>query len=347
MSFFKKSQQELDAEFLKAVSKHKFKRAHKWLKKGASVFATDQDGNNAFHVLMKASPWQGDTCHSSSDDDYYLRYDEAESFIRYLQAQKLDINARNKDGKIPLHLIAANKRDDKGYLSGHSECGLIEIALDAGGDPHAKDRYACQPLHFVSKLHAAESLKKFGADLMAQTDAGDFPATFAVRNGNEELTEFYLKHKLCLADSADGKDCRLYEVAEASNHYRLAQIIKARRVAYLAAQDPPAHTTEDSSEDSGWEILGKERISYISEDAGYKITYIFNFNAEHLTCVTHSFNLATKTDAPAETKDFKNFPARTLLQKAQSLLTEAGNDVAPLEFSHAEKVLKAKNNASL
>src|SRR5690349_2406238 len=111
---FSKNQEKLDAAFLDAVSRHKYKKAKALLKEGADIFAADEEGNTAIHKLASGVLKKGDCDETRFDllskvfrDGGGRQYSELkiDEFLCFLINQRLDINAQNRKGETCLHLL--------------------------------------------------------------------------------------------------------------------------------------------------------------------------------------------------------------------------------------------------
>jgi ankyrin repeat protein len=78
----------------------------------------------------------------------------------YLIANGADVNAKNKNGKTPLHWAAVHDLGDEADYTGVAEC-LIEH----GADVNAKDEVGRTPLHIskeFGKKDVSELLMRYG-----------------------------------------------------------------------------------------------------------------------------------------------------------------------------------------
>jgi len=96
------------------------------------------------------------------------------------------INAKNNDGWTPLHIAAANGKDD-----------MAEMLLDHGADVNAKDNGGATPLLYAAmygQKEVAQVLLDHGADVNAKTVGGMTPLHYAAMRGYTDLAELLLTH---------------------------------------------------------------------------------------------------------------------------------------------------------
>jgi ankyrin repeat protein len=109
-----------------------------------------------------------------------------DSAVRFLLAQKVDVNARNDAGQTPLHVPFK--------LSPTPQ--VIELLLRGGADVTAKDKQGRTPLHAAAErgpATVAELLIDGKADVNARDDGGATPLHLAAKLKRKELVELLLK----------------------------------------------------------------------------------------------------------------------------------------------------------
>jgi cytohesin len=152
---------------------------------------------------------------------YACCFDDRESAVRFLLANKVDVNARDDQQRTPLHscfrlnasptvvdlVLKAgadpNAKDKDGrtpvhYAAEKANAGvpvqvLTEILESKAGtraDPNARDNDGATPLHLAAKLkhkEAIELLLSRGADPKARDKSGKTPADWAEDEGTQKL----------------------------------------------------------------------------------------------------------------------------------------------------------------
>ena len=117
--------------------------------------------------------------------------------VERLLAAGADPNARDADGRTPLHYAAEQCRAD-----------IAELLLKHGADPNARDADGDMPLHRVTCLDVADLLIRHGADVNARDGEGYTPATHAFMRGDLDLAAFLMAHGATAdveaAESLDG-----------------------------------------------------------------------------------------------------------------------------------------------
>jgi len=130
-----------------------------------------------------------------------------------LLSKGADVNAREKDGGTPLHLVAAlsgdkeiaelllakgadvNAKDNNGFTpllrgayGGHKD--VVELLLAKGADINAKDKWGNTPLHSAisgEKKDIVELLLAKGADINAKNSYGETSLHSAASKGNKDM----------------------------------------------------------------------------------------------------------------------------------------------------------------
>ena len=301
MIFHKKTQAELDTEFLGAVYAHSFDKAHELLAKGADIFAKDAEDNTAFHKLAEHRR-------------YYLDDNQStDAFVCFLLKQGLDINAPNQKGQSCLHLSTG--RD------------MTRILLNRGADSSVVDQSGRTPLHYMpGGYERAQVLVESGAKVYARDNAGRTPLHAAASAGEEYVAEsILLKYQPSLIAMQDNEGKYPHDVAAEGliGHHDLARKLRGIFDAY---HPPKAQTNEKikpavPAMDDEWTLLKPAKVEHTEETSRYRLTEIFNFSARTYIQITH--NLETKTDVPV-TKSFDEFSDKTLLEEAYRELKRLG-----------------------
>lgn len=130
--------------------------------------------------------------------------------IKYLVSKGADINAKDSDGKAPLHWAIKEENLD-----------IIECLISNGADVNAKDKYDKTPLHWaigevslditkhkdsyfaisadqavarMGKLYIIDYLILNGADVNAKNDDGEIPLDLAIRKEYLDVVEYLLHY---------------------------------------------------------------------------------------------------------------------------------------------------------
>ncbi|OGE46567.1 hypothetical protein PENARI_c187G02191 [Penicillium arizonense] len=168
-----------------AISKGAIKQAQALVECGASIMATDANGDTVLHIAASSSSW----CPSME-------------CVRKLLLLGADVQFRNNDGLTPLSLAVrmgsieatkillehgscADSRDKNGKSPLHyaAEAGnvhkIVKLLIQYGADVNSRDILGFTPLHkIVAKedtWEAAGELLKAGADRYAIAGDGNFP----------------------------------------------------------------------------------------------------------------------------------------------------------------------------
>lgn len=245
--FSKKSQQELDAAFLKAVSKYKLKRARVLVEGGANPCAQDEMGNTAFHVMAHENPYQGD-CKRLTERDllglnsYDFDRDALVEFIIFLQAKGAQLDTPNADGDTCMHIVAQNNtasnrqtiacRGYPGENKNEYAIDLMGIFLRRGAGVDVLNHEKKTPLFLARNWSAVQTLIVAGARWGVQDMRGWTPLHYYSYEGCDEYRYYdYLKTPAggnCLMiKTNDGRFLHELAIAEGSAmKYALAETLK-------------------------------------------------------------------------------------------------------------------------
>jgi ankyrin repeat protein len=107
-----------------------------------------------------------------------------------------DVNAKDKDGKTPLHRVE---------YKGGKQLELASLLLAKGADVNAKDKDGKTPLHWAAykggkQLELASLLLANGADVNVVTPSGETPLFFADNTGYSDSAKMV---KFLLSKGAD------------------------------------------------------------------------------------------------------------------------------------------------
>ena len=99
-------------------------------------------------------------------------------------ADGADVNAKDQNGKTPLHYAA---------WKGHKE--IAELLVESGADVNAKrGRSGRTPLHWANNKEIAELLIDAGADVNAEDGDGDTSLDWAIMRNHTEIADLLHKH---------------------------------------------------------------------------------------------------------------------------------------------------------
>jgi ankyrin repeat protein len=315
MSFFKRTQAELDEAFLKAAADYKVAKAKRLLKKGANVLAKDKDGNTALHKMARNNPDSGDCQRELFGANYRL----ADDFVCFLLGKSVDINAANKYGKTCLHYAAGNADDFDGRL--------ISVLLNRGADANVSDLSGKAPLHYVVPDRSAARLIDNGARVGVQDNDGKTPLHVAAAKGDDSLIQLYLKADRSSLDikDKDGKYPHDSAVSGPVGHFMLSRSLLGHLNAYREDMQRLQKKKDQEKLATGndWVLLQPDQVAHVKleKGIGYKLTEIFNFRARTYTVITQ--NLETKAEMTV-VKGFDDFSDKTLLKDGYKALVRLG-----------------------
>ena len=165
-------------------------------------------------ALIVAPAWATDECDVLCDPEFYAT--AAPKGVQELIDAGADVNARDADGKSPLHWVAkaspetimtlleaggdVNARDylDRTplhFVSATSTPENVALLLGAGAEVNARTANDWTPLHGVAKFGIPENimiLLDAGADATARTEMGETPLEFAAINVKIKDSEAYV-----------------------------------------------------------------------------------------------------------------------------------------------------------
>lgn len=291
---------ELDARLLTAAASGDADLARKLIKEGADPQARDSAGRTGMHLAVGQSEYSygnktreliamflnrgldvndrdggGATIlHHATQDTSYSVGSKIQDLIDF----GADINARDRDGRTPLHWAVI-----KGGRQDH-----VKQLLESGADIEASDEKGMTALHHAAARgdeSVIKALLRAGADIEAETKDGKKCWDSAV-DGGQDYQGQWLK-------------------AEAAKQKRAAQSKQAEESKKKEAEKPK----------DPWSLLGEDRVACttVEKAIGYKLTEIFNFSARTYTKISQ--NLSTKAEA-VTVKSFDEFADKAPLEKA-------------------------------
>ena len=154
--------------------------------------------------LLKADPMDGQTplhaaamelqvlgCDTSKDASGAKRMSKSyRAIVELLLDKGVDINAKSKDGRTPLHLAIAFDRS-----SGAVE--MLKLLIASGADVNTRDKQGETPLHTAASAgnkDIVEALIGAGADVNATDGKGATPLKVAIARGQKGIAEVLRRH---------------------------------------------------------------------------------------------------------------------------------------------------------
>ena len=110
-----------------------------------------------------------------------------------------DIHIRTNFGKSPLHLAASSDNED-------DQVDIVQVLLDHGADPNARDDDNSTPLHHSSlwqkkgylttrgTVEGTRLLLKYGAIIDAEDNEGRTPLQLALEHGRDDIAACLKEH---------------------------------------------------------------------------------------------------------------------------------------------------------
>jgi ankyrin repeat protein len=119
--------------------------------------------------------------------------------VRMLIEYKADINVSIEFGEVPLH-VAARRGDNS------DQVGILQLLLDHGANPNARDDDGSTPLHYCSSwqkgdwapsrgsVEGTHLLLKYGANMDAEDNEGRTPLQFALEHDCQDIAACLKEH---------------------------------------------------------------------------------------------------------------------------------------------------------
>ena len=146
------------------------------------------------------------------------------SRVQWLLEAGATVDARNNDGQTPLHKLA--QVSDPGQIKRSPQ--LAAMLLAYGADPSASGHSGRTPLHYAAErdnTEVARELLYAEADLAASGADGLTPLHLASHNGHEAMARFLIESGAdSTASDADGLTPA--DMAARRGHYQLARLLR-------------------------------------------------------------------------------------------------------------------------
>ncbi|WP_264705088.1 ankyrin repeat domain-containing protein [Wolbachia endosymbiont (group A) of Gymnosoma rotundatum] len=177
-------------ELLEAAKSGNINEVNRLISEGASVNATDQNGNTPLHwaakngheeVVESLLGKEGiDVNAQDRDNNTPLHWAAVKGHKEVLEAllekDEIDVNAQDKDNRTPLH-----------WATGRDNVEVVNVLIIKGADVNAQDKDNRTPLHFAAQNNNKEivdALIKAGADVNIKDEDGKTPLDLTT---NEEI----------------------------------------------------------------------------------------------------------------------------------------------------------------
>ncbi|MGL5029329.1 MAG: ankyrin repeat domain-containing protein [Wolbachia pipientis] len=310
-----------------------------FLSKGASVNDTDKDGRALLYWaswsghldLVKYFIDKGANINAECNDSKtpldVAKAQKYDNVAEYLQQTQLDLNeqllaavqgedfrkvkdlvsrgasldAKDKEGKIPLHFAA-----QEGSL------GMVQFFLDRGANIRAKDMYGWTPLHFASAYGKFNVVKFFldsNINIRAKDRYGDTPLHLAAQNNNKsEIVESFLDSDANNINDRTNNDWTPLHVAVQGNKPSTVKLLLGRG-ANIEVQDIFGETPLVIATRAGYkdivkileqEQLGKELFTAVRE---YDFSRVEKLISRGANVNTKNKNGKTPLDIAINTKN--------------------------------------------
>lgn len=192
----------------------------------------------------------------------------------------------------------------------------IPLLLEKGCPVDARGPYGYSPLRIAAtsgRTETAELLIKHGADIQAKDETGWSPLHGAAYAGKMDMIAFLLERGADIG----ARDNHMNTAADiASKQYpRIAEFLWEK----MGINAPAAAPLPDD----GWHLTGEDEIAHVSSKLaiGYRITDMFNFNAEVYTRITEN----TRTQAESSSvRTFDDLQGSPLLAQAYEAFRAKG-----------------------
>jgi len=144
-----------------------------------------------------------------------------ESVIKYLIKHGADVNKKNKKGEVPLIIASefnnenlikyyidsgsdVNREDDQGNLALRiaikaNNLEMVKFLIQSGADIHKENNFSelflsLKDLNCDNNTKMLNYLVNYGLDINKEDQKGDTPLIYAIKTGNEFLTQYFINH---------------------------------------------------------------------------------------------------------------------------------------------------------